>query len=426
MQKAKTTRLTILAISLGATMISMQRPAQASGFAIPELNPTGMGLANAVVANPYSLGATAYNAAAMAFHDGSGVSAGLLLVKPDLRVTPTGGSGRVDSESNDLITIPAIDAFSTVSENWTAGISINAPFGLETEWPAGTFPNYTTTTDAAAPTRSKLEILDFNPSMAYKVSDDFALSMGLDLYWMRQVVFNSSIQNSPTTHFNLEGDGRGVGVAVSALYRRDAWSFGGSYHSKGKIDINGKLYENTGRVPSFFTNNATARLEVPSRLQIGIRNQATKKLAVEFDVTRTGWSSFDKLEIKNKQYDQTLATSQNNWDDTYAYRLGVTYDFTKQTQLRVGYAFDETGQGDDYFSPRIPDADRQLFSLGIGHELGNDWSIDAGYMYVKFDNRTINSTAAVVAGSENGTMAVNGTYKSSVQLFGIGVTKRFM
>ncbi|MCU7797586.1 MAG: outer membrane protein transport protein, partial [Candidatus Thiodiazotropha sp. (ex Myrtea spinifera)] len=127
------------------------------------------------------------------------------------------------------------------------------------------------------------------------------------------------------------------------------------------------------------------------------------------------------------QYGVNIVTSDNNWDDANAYRLGATYDISQATQLRIGYTFDETPQDDAFFSPRIPDSDRQLFSFGLGHTLGNGWTIDAGYMYVKFDERTINSTTAAVAGQEtNGTTAVNGTYDSSVHLFGLGVTKHFM
>ena len=52
-------------------------------------------------------------------------------------------------------------------------------------------------------------------------------------------------------------------------------------------------------------------------------------------------------------------------------------------------------------------------------------------MHVKFDDRTINSSVnyLVQAGSgntdPNGTSAYNGTYKSTVNLYGIGVTKTF-
>jgi len=49
-------------------------------------------------------------------------------------------------------------------------------------------------------------------------------------------------------------------------------------------------------------------------------------------------------------------------------------------------------------------------------------------MYVKFDSRTITSGInynGIAATDPNGTDAYNGTYDSSVNLFGLGVSTRF-
>ena len=427
MKHNKALRLSTLALSCSAALLAVHQPALASGFAVPEANVPGMALSNAMVANPDSLGAIAYNAAAMSFHEGSSLSMGLVLVKPDLSVDT--GSGSIDSDANDTVAIPAITAHKQLTEKWAVGISVSAPFGLETEWPAGTYdaqyPGGST-----IPTKSNLEIPAFSPSVAYQINENTSLSAGVDYYWLKEVIFNGDINaGTPGSNpeANLKGNGHGVGFSLGLMVKQGSWSFGGNYHSSANIPIEGRVELPATALPSFMSNKVHADLELPSRLQLGVRNQTTDKLAIEFDVTRTGWSSFDKLVVDQDQYGVNIVTSNNNWDDANAYRLGVSYDISPVTQLRVGYTFDETPQSDDYFSPRIPDADRQLFSMGIGHTLSNGWTIDAGYMYVKFDDRTIDSSTAAVAGSEtNGTDAVNGSYESSVHLFGLGVTKHFM
>ncbi|MBT3047559.1 MAG: transporter [gamma proteobacterium symbiont of Ctena orbiculata] len=427
----KKLQLSRLAMACGAALFTLNQTAQASGFAVPELNITGLALSNAMVANPDSLSAIAYNPAAMAFHQGKAVELGLMLVEPDLSVNT--GSGSVDSDANDAVAIPALTAFAQLNETWSLGISVNAPFGLETDWPAGTFDAQYPPA-ATIPTQSKLEIIAFSPSVAYKINDKASLSGGVDYYWMREVIFNGDINagmpgSNPAA--DLEGDGRGVGFNLGFMVDQGDWSFGASYHSEANIPVEGRVDLPAGALPSFFSNRVDAELTVPWRLQVGVRNQTTQKLAIEFDVTRTGWSSFDKLVVDHDQYDVNIVTSNNQWDDANAYRIGISYDFTQATQLRIGYTFDETPQDDDFYSPRIPDADRQLFSLGVGHTLTNGWTVDVGYMYVKFDDRTLDIDptfvhAAPDAAETNGTSAVNGDYESSVHLFGIGVKKSFM
>ncbi|PUB89761.1 MAG: hypothetical protein DBP01_09575 [gamma proteobacterium symbiont of Ctena orbiculata] len=101
----------------------MNQAAQASGFAVPELNITGLALSNAMVANPDSLSAIAYNPAAMAFHTGSALELGLLLVVPDLSVDT--GSGTVDSEANDTVAIPAFTAFTQLNGEFVRSLVSN-------------------------------------------------------------------------------------------------------------------------------------------------------------------------------------------------------------------------------------------------------------------------------------------------------------
>jgi long-chain fatty acid transport protein len=379
------------------------------------------------VANPEMQAAIAYNPAAMSFHEGNSLALGVLFLKPDLSVNT--GSGFVDSDANDTVAAPSITAHTTLSESWALGLAVNAPFGLETEWPAGTYDSQYPG-GSLIPTKTNLKIVAFSPSVSYKFNDNVSLAGGIDIYDMREVVFNSVV-NAGTPGSNpavkLKGEGRGAGFNLGLMVRQGKWSFGGSYHSEAHIPVEGEVTSPSG------TTDVEADLDLPSRLQLGVRHQTTDKLGLEFDFTRTGWSSFDQLVVDETQYGINVTTSTNNWDDANAYRLGATYDISPATQLRVGYTLDETPQEDDFYSPRIPDADRQLFSLGIGHTLSNGWTIDAGYMYVKFDDRTINSskttadnTALLGYAETNGTSAVNGDYESSVHLFGLGVTKKFM
>lgn len=415
------THVRALSLACSCAMLGFVSQGHASGFAIPEQSIAGIGMSNALVANPEDIGAFVYNPAAMAFHEGSSINLGVMGVAPDLSVRTASGSH--DSRHEDTIAVPSLFGAVRVGDDWTLGLGISVPFGLETNWRLGTFPTLSTPqTSAAHPTKSKLEMLAITPTIAYRINENAAVSAGIDWYNAMDLNFN-------TADIDIKGDGSGWGWNLGFLYDLDRLSFGVNYHGASEIGVEGKFQafgEAFGPADGI-PIPAKANLNIPWRLQAGARYEFTEALAVEFDVTRTGWSEFKRIKIR-ADGDGILTTSTNKWDDVNAYRLGLSYQLTPRTLLRFGYTYDNTGQGDNHFSARIPDADRQLFSVGVGHNLGDGWGLDAGYMYVRFDDRNYNSSVpfGTYGSDPNGTAAYNGKYESHVHLFGLGVSKSFL
>ena len=104
--------------------------------------------------------------------------------------------------------------------------------------------------------------------------------------------------------------------------------------------------------------------------------------------------------------------------------------FSDVDQYEVGFGFhtpltqgDSTRLYSDRFSAFF---NAQYLNLdSSGSEDG--WGLDAGYMYVDFDDRKIDSSVPFGSYGDdpNGTDAYNGKYEANVHLFGLGVTKRF-
>lgn len=431
---AQLARTVAAALALGTIGVATAPgSASASGFSLPEVSAAGVGTANALVANPQEVGAFPYTAAAMGFHDRSTAALGALFIGPSFTVTT--GSGRQDSQGADWYAGPLFQAAIRLTDQWRIGLGVNAPFGLETRWAYGTFPalseSVTVPTRLGAgtiptgnhPTTSKLEILDFVPSAAYRVNDNLSLGLGLDLYWAKSARLGSNLAE-------MTGDGNGIGFNLSALYRLDALSLGLAYRSGGTLEIDGGYTPQVlplvaaGRLAP--GQSATVDLNLPWSLQLGVRYAFSPALAVELDWTRTGWSEFERLEIKGGSSGALIFADVNDWEDTNAYRLGLTYQVRPQTQLRLGYTYDETGQGDAHFSARVPDADRHLFGIGVAQTLTPDLSLEAGYMYVMMDDRRVRSATPYRPGGDvNGTDAINGDYAMDAHVIGVELVKRF-
>lgn len=390
--------------------------ANASGFNVPEISIGGLGTSNAVAANPKMLGAVPYNPSLAAFHGGTTLSGGLLLVHPEAEVTTAAPNTPTNTnfQGKDNVFIPNLSLTHQFNNQLTAAFSISVPFALSTSYPAGTF---TLLGAANSPTKSQVEVIDFTPSLAYRIDNNTSVAIGLDYYLARKVAFDTGALAN-------KGDGDGWGWNVSASHVAGPWSFGASYHSHAKADISGS--STLIALGATFGGTKTT-LDMPWRAQIGVRYEVNPELALEADITRTGWSSFDVLRIYN-----TVGfgvpnpiSSHNHWDDTNAYRLGGTYQLSSDTELRFGYTYDATGMPDAFYSARIADSDRHLFSIGLEKQLGDGLAIEAGYMLVKFKDHAQRAAGFTVAGDPNGSLLYNGDYSTTVHLFGVGLSKRF-
>lgn len=387
--------------------------AQASGFRIPEISILGLGTSNALVANTDELGALPYNPANMAFHDKNGLVAGVTYIGYDLKVdTTVQGStgGKYDSTGDDSFFVPNLYAMAPGYGDWSFGLGITAPFGLETNWAAETFPNVNDVAPDAAPALSQIEMINVNPNFAYKIDDSTSFAIGLDIYDVRDLALNFQ-----TT--KLTGGGSGLGWNFGLTKKLGTWNLGLSYRSGVDVDVSGSAVQAAGALA------AKTTVPFPDMLQFGAHWQATDKFGIELDVERTGWSSFDKIVIDTAV---GTTTSTNNWDDAWAVRLGAIVALSEKTNLLLGYSYDETGQTDKHFSARVPDSDRQLFSVGMTHDFAG-WTLEASYMYAAVDDRTFSGTPynPLVNSDPNGTNAYDGKYESKVNLLGIGLSTKF-
>lgn len=397
-----------------AVLVLISPAAMASGFRIPEASVYGMSSANAVVADTDSPGALAYNPAAMGFHSGTSFVAGITTVDPDITVTTA--SGQFSSDVDAPFYIPNLVFAGQLGSGISAGIIINSPFGLETNWPDETFPAFAGPFDALEPSRSKLEMANFNPNIAILLAPDTSLAIGFDYYWVKSVRLD-------TAGVKISGNGDGVGLNVAFLHRMASdWSVGLSWRSRVTTEIDGTVSAGGISAP------ATTEISFPAMLQAGVRSQVTPTLEIEFDVEHTDWSSFNVLSVSHTHPGlPTPITSTNVWKDSLAFRIGGSLDLGPSTELRFGYTTDKAPNLDTHFSARVPDSDRQLFSVGVGQEIGGNWTVEAGYTYVLWEDRNFGTGVPFGAfGTDpSGTNAVNGNYEADAHLFGLGVNGNF-
>jgi len=396
--------LTILTLSLVD-----YSSAQANGFRLPEYSAAGVAKSNALVADTSRASAIAYNPAIMSLleSDSDNIFSGSLIhIQYETEVSTNNKTTQSIGESN--FDIPGFFIGNRISDKLSFGLLVHSPFGLETEWPTATFSPFLGST-SLEPKLSRIKMYNANFNFSYKTNETSAINFGINRYRLLDLQFNSQASN-------VEGSATGYGWNIAYINKLSQdTSVGLHYRSAVQARATGTA---AGVLPIVLD------VTFPEMLIVGLNVNVTQHLNLELDVEHTGWSVFDNLNIRNGLNSSTVISSTNNWNDTLTYRASGQYTINKH-QILFGYSYDETPQDDAHFSARIPDADRELFSIGYQYDFGS-FQLETGLMLVKFKDRQINSTTTYVPKNEpNGTTAYNGNYQSDATIFSIGLNTYF-
>lgn len=404
-----------IALSLGSLLLG--GPTRASGFSIFEQSAKPSGQAGAWVARADDASANWYNPAALLRQDGSqlqigtnyiaaGESSEFTVTDPAFLVPFTGSASPQTYEAESNAAFPSHLYFSSKpSERIAWGVGINNPFGLITEW-----SDVPVTLSAR---KSELATYVVNPNVAFAVGAGWSVAVGADYIFADVQEFSRDVNvgTAIVSQSNLTGDGDDWGYNFAVHHPGERFSFGLTYRSEMSPEIEGDL-EFTNPVIPDTTGSAT--IDLPAQAQVGVAWHASDAWDVEFDVAFAGWSSFERLVIDVETGSDIVL--EENWDDTFSYRVGAAWGLAEAHELRFGAVYDEAPIPADTLRPSIPDGDRTGATVGYGY-VEDTWGLDAYLMGLWFDDATASGDAS--AG------VIDGVYETSTTLLGVSLNVRF-
>lgn len=401
-------------------------PSFGAGFLIFEQGSKAMGMAGAFTAQANDGSAMFHNVGGLAFLRERRFDVGATLIDVNDStfegLGPFPGPGATGEQDTSLFYPPHFYYVQPVGERMTFGFALNAPFGLSTEWadPENWPGRYISA-------KAELRAFDLNPSIGWKLTDNVGVGAGLvarvsDVSLLRFVPqrnpFNQTVVDIARVDLDSDFD-TGLGWNVGVLHRVGKYlSWGFSYRSKITVDYGGDgvfTQIPTGNpqldglvaaaIPFGRKLPLKTSIEFPDLTSVGVALGLTRRVLVEIDVNRVGWSSFGTIELEFTNAPQFTTLIPNDWDDAYNYRLGVQVGEGPK-YWRFGYIYDETPQPDDSVGPLLPDANRNDYTIGYGTP-----RFDVALMYVKFDKRTTTTNRDTFFG----------TYNTDVWLVGLTV-----
>jgi long-chain fatty acid transport protein len=389
----------------------------AAGFALIEQSVSSMGTAYAGAGSISEDASTVFfNPASMARLEGSQLSAGLHIVLPDSEFSGTGvynptspvfnppspaaglngvsfGGGDGGNGGKDAV-VPHFTYVHDINDKWNFGFSVNAPFGLATEYNKGWAGRYSAV-------ESEITTVNLNPTLSFKIDDHASIGFGLNAMYaslylknnIDDVFLTSGAATADSTGKLDDIDDWGFGFNVGLLLEpTDHTRLGLSYRSKVDVDLDGD-FKTSSVIPGVISQDAKADVSLPDNLLLSAYHEITPKYAIMADVLWTQWSKLDELKVK-------FDTGSNNtfhleWEDTVRVAVGGSYKYDSKWTLRTGVAYDESPtRNQELRLAALPDDDRIWLDFGIGYKHSDKLSFDFGYAHLFIDDPKINSTDA--------------------------------
>jgi len=381
----------------------------AGGYKIPEVSTNGVALSAANIAHGHGADAAYYNPANMAFmEDRASMEADLLFIGLDsVKFQGAGSMAGVDIEAEkEAFIIPSFNYVSSDFNGFRAGFSMVVPGGLSKRW------SDTPAKDTAE--EFTLEVVELNPTLAYRVTDTFSLAVGL-----RAIHSAGIVKSSSTASRDMTGDSFDFGYNVALAYKpTDALELAVTYRSEVELkeEGNAKLYIGDAKV---YDGGSSVNVPLPAFFTVAASYTFESKTTVEFVYERNFWSAYDSLDfdyssaipnILQPSFDGVLV---KDWKDTDAYRLGITQELESMT-LMVGAVYDNNPIPDEKLSFELPDSNALSLSLGGRYKINESMDVGVSALYSIRDERS--------AKNDN----VEGTFSNSnVLILSTGIGYKF-
>lgn len=359
--------------------------AHAAGFMLTEQSAGALGRAYAGVGvDGTDLSGVYYNPATMTLHPGTQIQAGFVAVGLDLAFEgEKNGQAVTENGQYNTQAIPHGYISHQLNDSMWVGLAMTVPFGMGTEYD----DNW-----AYANRGISAEVLtfDFNPNVAWKVSDKLSLGAGMSIQYAAADLKMQENLGIAKLDGEVDADSIAWGFNVGLMWSPlENLRFGLSYRSKVNHNAEGdftidnirdvrKGYEYIYGLAGTY-GDARATLSAPAWAMATAAWDVNELLSLYATFRWTDWSSFDTLDIKSSGLNPVggVKTVENHWQDTYLVSVGADLRFTNWWTFRAGIGY-ETSAVDDpkYRTAIIPDADRLWLALGSSFKATENMQID--------------------------------------------------
>ncbi len=359
----------------------------AGAYKIPEQSINSMALGAAYIATTEGADTAYFNPANMAFlADKQFMEAAITLAHlPRNEFTGDNAATSGKSEIENLF-LPSIHYVAKATDNLRWGASLTVPGGLTKRWK--------TPVQKTFAEEFTLKVIEVNPVMSYKVSDNLALGGGLRFIYSEGIVKNDARGIGRPAQRVMEGDTIEYGYNLAMSYRpMKNTNMAITYRSNIDLKEEGEANLYLSNVGKQYSADVTVPL--PAALNVAVSQTLDDKYTVELVYEKTYWSEYQTLDFNYGTSIQPALVSAfddpkvRNWKDTDTFRLGLTAKLSDSVTLMGGIAKDETPVPVEYVGYELPDSDAMIYSIGAKIKASDNLSYGIAYLHDEKEKLTV-------------------------------------
>lgn len=351
--------------------LGLPQAAGAEGFAINEWSAEGVAMGGARMFAEGDAANVAYNPASITKVDGEAFKVSATYISPHGEYDLYGENDKLLESGHNRVHFgfaPGSYYVKKLNDKDWFGIGAFSRFAMVSEFER----NSQVSTNAFV---SRLDGVSVTPTFAHKFDDKWSAAVGAEINYVRLTMEKNSVWNPierealMPTHTKGESYALGWNAAVNYAFD-DKNEMGVVYRSRIKhsMEADFNAYNMTTPYGTIdISGDAYGEVTLPESWHIGYSHKFNDKTRVELNAVRTGWSTYDSLDITLSGVGgglDGLHSNPKNWEDGWRYAIGVEHKLSDKYTLMAGFAYDESSIPYDGGDFMVPTGNRKTYSIG--------------------------------------------------------------
>ncbi|PMG25759.1 OmpP1/FadL family transporter [Vibrio splendidus] len=253
-----------------------------------------------------------------------------------------------------------------------------------------------------------LTAMQVNPSLSYKLNDQWSVGAGVQFSWAAFQQSTSGVAGFTAKQDTDWAYGYNFGVMYTPT---DKLKLGASYRSKLEHEFNNELSGSA-------FNSLSTDLALPEIVDLSASYALNSQLDLLASIQFHRWSEWDETVLDFGVTDRDGIPIKRDWDDVWKFAVGADYQLNSDWRLKAGFSYETSPQDDPSMQwVDLPVGEQYRYSVGAS-TYWDDILIDVFYEYADLGSVDMNRDLQEPLGAN----LLNGSFDGRIHFVGVSAS----